>query len=963
MINKITILLLASSLVLSVNAQTSKKPLPSKVIKEPKQLAKLIDVELVETVEPKAGQLVIPYKKFKLKNGLTIIVNEDHSDPVVYVDVTYHVGSAREQQGRSGFAHFFEHMMFQGSKHVGDEMHFKYISEAGGELNGSTNLDRTNYFEVLPVNNLEMALWLEADRMGFLLDSVTQQKFEVQRATVKNERGQRYDNAPYGVVGEKTGEALYPQGHPYSWTTIGYIEDLNRVDVNDLKRFYMRWYGPNNAVLTISGDVNTNEAVAMAVKYFGGIPVGPEVKKQVAPETKLDKDRYISYEDNVKFPLLKMAWPTVAAYSKDEAALDALGSMLYGSKATPFYINFVKNQKASSVNAYNTSGELAGRFEITVRGNKDAKLSDLEAEVRKTMADWEAKGISEDELKKFKASMQTMYYNTLTSVKGKGSILAAYNTFTGNANYLNYDLNRYLKLTTADIMKAYMTYIKDKKAVILSCVPKGKTDLIAAADSWKIYDRKIETESEEYKNLTPRNTEEKFDWSKKPASKARPVVKAPVFWQEKAANGLQMMGSIDKEIPKVSLFLSFKAGHRYEKTEKSGTAILMADLLNESTQIHTAEEISTILEKMGSSIDVSASGSEINFSITSLSANLAATLRILEEIILKPKFDTSEFSRVKKELLDQITLQNTQAAATADKVFAKLLFGNDHILSMPTNGTPETVSKLNVDDIHNYYKEQISPSVAELVVVGDFKKEDLMKQIAFLTNWKGSPIALSKQPAIPETGKTKIYFIDKKAAAQSEIRVGKKAYAFDMTGDYYQSNISNYAFSGNFNSRLNVLLREVKGYTYGVRGRFSANEFEGYYNISGGFRSNSTDSSIMYIMDELKKYADNGITKDELEFTKNGISSSEALKYETPNQKMFFLKALMDYNLPADYTTKQNTVLDGLTIESVSTTAKKALDYNNMIILVVGDKETNLEKVKKLGYEVIELNQDGELIK
>src|SRR5580765_1847690 len=287
--------------------------------------------KLVEKVTKHGDEIVIPFEKYVLPNGLTVVVHEDHSDPVVHVDVTYHVGSAREEIGKSGFAHFFEHMMFQGSDHVADEQHFKIVTEAGGTLNGSTNRDRTNYFETVPSNQLEKMLWLEADRMGFLLDAVTQPKFEVQRSTVKNERGQNYDNRPYGLVSEFASKNLYPYGHPYSWLTIGYVEELNRVNVNDLKNFFLRWYGPNNATVTVGGDVKPAEVVKLAEKYFGSIPRCPEVKPVKLEPVVLDKDRYVSYVDNyARSSQLRLVYPTVREYDADAPALSCLAQVLGG---------------------------------------------------------------------------------------------------------------------------------------------------------------------------------------------------------------------------------------------------------------------------------------------------------------------------------------------------------------------------------------------------------------------------------------------------------------------------------------------------------------------------------------------------------------------------------------------------------------------------------------------------------
>lgn len=914
--------------------------------------------KLIETVSKVGNEVIIPYKKYVLSNGLTIVIHEDHSDPIAYVDVTYHVGSNREQQGRSGFAHFFEHMMFQGSKNVADEQHFKIITEAGGTLNGSTNSDRTNYFETVPSNQLEKMLWLEADRMGFLLDSVTQKKFEVQRATVKNERGQNYDNRPYGLVGEKTGEALFPKGHPYSWTTIGYIEDLNRVDVNDLKRFYMRWYGPNNAVLTVTGDVNTVEVVKLAEKYFGSIPRGPEVKNMDKQPVVLTENKYISYEDNVRFPLYKVTYASVPMMDKDEVAMDVLGSILSDSKSSPLYNAFIKSQKAVAANAYNYGRELAGQFEIQIRANAGTKLSDVETLLNQTLIEWEKTGATDDDIKKYKASYQSNLYNSIATVQGKGAQLAAYQTHAGNANYLKTEIANNLKVTKEDVMRVYNTYIKGKFGVILSCIPKGKTDLIAKSDSWKMYERTIEAESAEYKNLSYSEPKDVFLRKNMPASKAAKLVPLPTYWTSNFTNGIKAIGINSNDIPKVNIQFSMPLGHRFEPFDKSGLAVLLTSLMEESTQKHSAEEIGAMLERLGSDVSFSANDNEIVMTITCLKQNLDSTLKIAEEMLLMPKFDAEDFDLVKKEQLDGITNQLTQATSIANNVYSKLLYGNGFNLSLPSNGNKESVSSITLEDAKNYYKN-FSAFNSILAVSGDIDQVSVIKKMNFLNKLQSANTMPLAKYKLPEIDKTRIYFVDKKGAPQSEIRVGQLSLSYDATEEFFKSTIMNYSFAGAFNSRINYLLREVKGYTYGARGGFYGGKFVAPYTISTGVRANSTDSTVMDILSELKKYINSGITTEELEFTRNAMVQADALKYESPFQKLSFVKRLLDFNLDKTYVAKQATIIKTITKPEIDKLAAKNLPLNNMVILIVGDKASNFEKLSKLGYEMIELDING----
>jgi len=915
----------------------------------------------VEEIKKQGNEITIPYKRYKLANGLNIVIHEDHSDPICYVDVTYHVGSAREQQGRSGFAHFFEHMMFQGSKNVADEQHFKIITEAGGTLNGSTNSDRTNYFETVPSNQLEKMLWLEADRMGFLLDSVTQRKFEVQRATVKNERGQRYDNAPYGVVGEKIGEALYPQGHPYSWTTIGYIEDLNRVDVNDLKRFYMRWYGPNNAVLTVAGDVTTEQVLTLAQKYFGSIARGPEVKAQKAAPVVLTANRYLSYEDNVKFPMLNMAFPTAPANTKDDAALDVLSAILSGNQGSPFYKTFIESKKAMSATTYQYSRELAGQFQMVVRANPGTALAETEKDLRAMLAEWEKTGATDDDIARFKAQFRSNLYNQLSTVQGKGASLASYFTLAGNANNLKNEIARYMSVTKADVMRVYTTYIKNKPAVILSCLPKGKSNLQAQADNWKMYERKIETESAEYKNLSYNEPKDDFNRSVMPAAKAAAPVPVPDFYKTSVAGSIPVIGVSDNEIPKVNVLVSIKAGHRYEPMAKSGMVQLLAAMLGKSTLKTSAAEMENKLDRLGSSVRFYSGDEDLLVSVQTLKENLGATMKLLEESLFEPKFDEKEFELEKKKQLDGILQGQTNASALADMAYRRLLYGADNVMGYMPSGTAETLGSITLADIKAYFSN-LNSGMVSVAVSGSASQDEVRAQLGWLSKLKAGNAPARLEVNAPAIDKTRLYFVDKKGAAQSEIRVGYLALPYDATGDYYKSTIMNFSFGGAFNSRINYLLREVKGWTYGTRGGFSGTSYKGAYTISGGFKANTTDSTITELFSELKKYVSTGVTDEELSFTRNAMLQSDALKYESPMQKLGFISRVLDYNLPKDYVASQAQILNSITKDEINNLAKKYLPYDNMVIVVVGDKASNLDKLKKLGFEVIELDVNGKII-
>ena len=918
--------------------------------------------KLIETITRKGDAIVIPYQKYVLPNGLTVLLTEDHSDPLVHVDVTYHVGSAREEIGKSGFAHFFEHMMFQGSDNVGDEQHFKIISGAGGTLNGSTNLDRTNYFETVPSNQLEKMLWLESDRMGFLLDAVTQKKFEVQRSTVKNERGQNYDNRPYGLAGEFTSKNLYPYGHPYSWLTIGYIEELNSVNVNDLKNFFLRWYGPNNATLTIGGDIKPAEALQLAEKYFGSIPRGPEVTKTVLPPVVINSDRYVSYTDNyAKIPILTKTFATVPNYNNDMAALACLAQVLGQGKNSILYQQMVKTQKALNASASSRLNELAGEFNFQVTPYPGKTLAAMDSLLKQALATFEQRGVTDEDIAKFKGGIEAQFINGLQSVSGKVSQLAAFQTYTGNPNMIGKQLDLYRAVTKEAVMNAYNKYIKGKHSVTVSILVKGMDAKPVMANNYTIDTTGYIRPNYGYTGLKYAKAKDNFDRSKIPGTGANPVVKVPAFSKATLANGIKMIYAESNELPIVNLFVRLPGGQLAESADpsKSGIAGMTASMLNEDTKKYTAEQMALELQKLGSTINVSSSFDGIVFNVQTLKKNVGKTMELLEERMLNPDFTQSNFTRLQKQAMEGFKQAKSQPATIADNVYEKITYG-DNVLGMSSNGTETTVKALTLKDVQDYYSRNLSSQGARVVIVGDIKEKDITPALAFLNKLPNKTNTYAKPPMAAPLNKTVIYIVDVPKAAQTEFRVGMPTNKFyDATGEYYRLGLVNYVIGGDFNSRLNINLREDKGWTYGARSSFSGNEYAGKFGFSSGIRADATDSALTEIIKEIRNYAAAGITADELSFMKMAIGQRDALSYETGAQKASFVGRILQYDLPADYVKTQSNILKNMTKPELDALAKKWLDVNKMNILLVGDNAKILPGLQKFGYEIVELDADG----
>ncbi|MCJ7579705.1 MAG: insulinase family protein [Candidatus Aminicenantes bacterium] len=904
---------------------------------------------------PKAEKLEISYEKYTLENGLEVILHQDTSDPIVAVALQYHVGSNREEVGRTGFAHLFEHMMFQESQHVGQDQFFRKIQEAGGMLNGGTGNDGTVYYEVVPKNALEMVLWLEADRLGYLGSTITQEAFANQQGIVKNEKRQGVDNRPYGHTSYVIGNLLYPEGHPYSWTVIGSMEDLTNATLRDVVAFHDKWYTPKNCTLVVAGDYDDALTREWVEKYFGEIDGGADVTDPANWDVTLNAPKLAYHEDNfAKSPELNMVFPTVDEFNKDAYALDFFGQLFSYGKKAPLYKVFVEEKKlAPSVSGYQSSLEITGEFRIRIQTFPNVDLDEVKAAIFESFERFETESFTDLDVERIKAGIETQFYGALSSILGKSFQLASYNEYAGSPGFLTQDLENLKAVTKDDIIRVYETYIKDKPYVMTSFVPMGALDLaVEGSAKADVVEEAITGEEmvaeapvEEF-SVEP--IPSSFDRSLEPVKEPDPEITLPTVWQSKLDNGIKVLGIAHTELPLVQFSLAIRGGMLLDEIDKVGVARLVGQLMNEGTANKTPIELEEAIDDLGASIFISAGRESLSLRVNCLKSKFSDAFKLAEEILFEPRWDEKEFVRLKQQTLENINRSKANPNAIANEVFSKLVYGENHIFSRPTSGTKESVEAIKIDDLKNYYTENFSPSKAFITVVGDITQDEAMAAFGTLAKkWEPKAVEIPEYPMPESRDKAAVYFVDVPNAKQSVILIGNLGLTA-LDPDFYPVTVMNYKLGGNFNGFLNLVLREEKGYTYGARSGFSGSFLPGTFEASSSVQSRVTLESVQIFKDLMTMYRD-GISDEDMAFTKSALVKSNASRFETLGGLMGMLNTIAAYDYPVDFIKDQENIVKSMTIESHKELAQKYLHPEKMIYLIVGDAKTQFQQLEKLG--------------
>jgi zinc protease len=883
----------------------------------------------------------IPYERFVLSNGLTVIVHEDHKAPIVAVNMWYHVGSKNEKPGKTGFAHLYEHLMFGGSENAKGS-YIQAMEKIGAtDLNGTTNPDRTNYFENVPTSAIDFALWMESDRLGHFLGSFDKKTLDMQRGVVQNEKRQG-ENQPYGVTRQLLTENTYPVGHPYSWSTIGSMEDLNAASLDDVKEWFRTYYGPSNVVMVLAGDIDVKTAKEKVTKYFGDIPPGPPVAHQELWIAKMTGTHRGTVQDRVPQARIYKTWNTPGFGTADADYLDLVSDILAVGRVSRLYKRLVyDDQIATSVTASVDPQEIGGQFQITATARPGVDLAKVEKALDEELARFLAEGPTPQELKRVQTQYTANFLRGLERIGGfggKSDILAQAQVYTGDPSYLfKESLQRHESATPQDLKNVAAKWLSDG-VYILEVEPFP-----------------------DYKPLS------KVERATAPAIAAAPELKLPKLQRATLSNGLKLVLAERHELPLVTLWLEENAGFAADQLASSGTAALTTALLTGGTKTRTALEISEQNANLGAQIGAGSNFDQTRVTLSALKSNLDPSLDIYADVILNPSFPVADFKRQQQQQLAAIQREKSSPTQMGLRVINPLVFGPGHAYSGPYSGsgTEASVAKLTREDLAKFHDTWFKPNNGTMIIVGDTTLAEITPKLEKLfSGWKPGHVPQKNIPTVASQQKTSVYLMDKPGAQQSTIIVAQLAPPKSAPGNL-AIEAMNDVFGGNFSARLNMNLREDKHYSYGVQAVVLGSSAQRPYLTLAPVQTDKTKESLMELNKEYQEIVGaRPVTPAELAMAQSNSTLSLPGSRETIQQVVQSIGDLVHFGLPDDYYTTYAAKVNALTTGDLNDAAKSVIKPGALTWVIIGDRAKKEAGNRELNLGEIQfIDADGNKIK
>ena len=889
----------------------------------------------------------IEFEKYTLANGLDVILKRDQRLPIVAVNLWYHVGPANEAAGRTGFAHLFEHLMFQGSKHTPHDSHFQMLEAAGATgINGTTDYDRTNYFETVPSNRLELALWIESDRMGYLLDAIDEKEFANQQDVVRNERRQTTENRPYGNAEEELVHMLYPQNHPYYANVIGSHADIQAARLEDAREFFKRYYAPNNASLAIVGDFDPAATKKLVERYFGSLQRGQAVPAINVQTPKITMERRKVVPDRVELPRVYMSWLTSSIYKPGDADAVIAGAILGGGRASRLYQKLVyEKQIAQNVEAYQQSLLLGSQFQIDATARPGHTAEELEQAINEELELLRTRPVEQREIEQARNTIETQTIGRLENLNGVANMLNEYNHYLKTPDYLQKDLERIRAVTPASLMAFAREQLQPNARAVVHAV-KGTPELGPQVPT-------PPAPTTAGTDTAPVNADQAWRSEVPKPGTAKPLqVAVPETAQ--LANGLTLILNTRRGLPIVAANLVVKSGSDTNPADAPGLANFTVSLLDQGTATRSAVQIANQVAQLGATLNANSSMDASFIAARALKKNFGATLELAADIVLHPAFPTEEIERQRASRLAQLVQQRENANVLAVRISNLALYGERHPYGYTELGTEASVRALTRDGMLNFWKQNFVPNNSALVVAGDITMAELrpLAEKVFGAWQRGMPPMPSL--AAPGATQARILIVDRPGAPQTQLRVATIG-APRSIPEFQPIQVMNTALGGLFSSRINMNLREEHGYTYGAGSGFDFRRGAGPFAIATGVRTDVTAPAVSEILKEVRGMADMPMKVEELARAKDARTQSLPAGFQTSQAAAASFAQLFIYDLGLDYYSHVAERVTAVTADQALAAAKKYLLPDRMVIVAVGDRAKIEPELRKLNIAPVEV--------